>query len=87
MNYWKKKFPSYDTDIDLDGDVNSYYFSKHFSNLLQPNTNIVTDTGSSSFSIFQSIVLNKENVRLFTASGQCSMGYGLPGAVGAHIAD
>ena len=87
LNYWKNKFPSYDTDIDLDGDVNSYYFSKHFSSLLKPNTNIVTDTGSSSFSIFQSIVLNQENLRLFTASGQCSMGYGLPGAIGTHIAD
>jgi len=87
LNYWKNKFPSYDTDIDLDGDVNSYYFSKHFSRLLKPNTNIVTDTGSSSFSIFQSILLNQDNLRLFTASGQCSMGYGLPGAIGAYIAD
>jgi acetolactate synthase-1/2/3 large subunit len=87
LNYWKNKFPSYDKDIDLDGDVNSYYFSKHFSSLLKPNTIIVTDTGSSCFSIFQSIVLNQDNVRLFTASGQCSMGYGLPGAIGAYIAD
>ena len=87
LNYWKTKFPSYDTDIDLDGDVNSYYFSKIFSSLLKPNTNIITDTGSSSFSIFQSIVLNQDNVRLFTASGQCSMGYGLPGSIGAYIAD
>jgi acetolactate synthase-1/2/3 large subunit len=87
LNFWKKTFPSYDTDIDLDGDVNSYYFSKYFSLLLKPNTNIVTDTGSSSFSIFQSLKINQDNVRLFTACGQCSMGYGLPGAIGAYIAD
>ena len=87
LKYWKNKFPAYDTDIDLEGDVNTYYFSKHLSRLLQPNTNIITDTGSSSFSIFQSIVLNQDNVRLFTASGQCSMGYGLPASIGACIAD
>jgi acetolactate synthase-1/2/3 large subunit len=84
---WKNKYPSYDKEIDLDGDVNSYYFAKYFSSMLKPNTTIVTDTGSSSFSIFQSVVLSKENLRLFTAAGQCSMGYGLPGAIGAYIAD
>ena len=87
LNFWKNKYPAYDTNVELDDDVNSYYFSKHFSLELKPNTTIVTDTGSSSFSIFQSLVLNQENVRLFTASGQCSMGYGLPGAIGAYIAD
>ena len=87
LNYWKNKYPAYDTNIDLEGDVNSYYFAKHFSRALKPNTTIVTDTGSSSFSIFQSVLLNQEKLRLFTASGQCSMGYGLPGAIGAHIAD
>ena len=87
LNYWKNKYPSYDIDIDLESDVNSYYFSKHLSLSLNPNTTIVTDTGSSSFSILQSLVLNKENTRLFTAAGQCSMGYGLPGAIGAYIAD
>lgn len=87
IQYWKNKYPSYDKDINLEGDVNSYYFSKYLSLELTPNTTIVTDTGSSSFSIFQSLIINKENIRLFTASGQCSMGYGLPGAIGAYIAD
>jgi acetolactate synthase-1/2/3 large subunit len=87
IQYWKNKYPSYDKDINLEGDVNSYYFSKYLSLELRPNTTIVTDTGSSSFSIFQSLIINKENTRLFTAAGQCSMGYGLPGAIGAYIAD
>lgn len=87
LEHWKNKYPPYDTDINLEGDVNSYYFAKHLSNSLKPNTTIVTDTGSSSFSIFQSVFLKQENIRLFTASGQCSMGYGLPGSIGAYIAD
>ena len=87
LHFWQTKYPTYDKDIDLEGDVNSYYFAKHLSPLLKPNTTIVTDTGSSSFSIFQSLIINKKNTRLFSASGQCSMGYGLPGAIGAYIAD
>jgi acetolactate synthase-1/2/3 large subunit len=87
IHYWKDKYPSYDKNINLEGDINSYYFAKYFSSILNPNTTIVTDTGSSSFSIFQSLVINKENTRLFTAAGQCSMGYGLPAAIGAYIAD
>jgi acetolactate synthase-1/2/3 large subunit len=31
--------------------------------------------------------INKENTRFFTAAGQCSMGYGLPGAIGSYIAN
>ena len=87
LSFWKNKYPPYDFEINLEEDVNSYYFSKHLSNYMQSNTTIVTDTGSSSFSVFQSIVLNKNNLRLFTASGQCSMGYGLPASVGSYIAN
>ena len=87
IQYWKNKYPSYDKYINLEGDVNSYYFAKYLSSIMRPNTTIVTDTGSSSFSIFQSLVINKENTRLFTAAGQCSMGYGLPASIGAYIAD
>jgi acetolactate synthase-1/2/3 large subunit len=85
--YWKNKYPSYDKEIDPNSRVNSYFFAKHLSLGLKSNTTIVTDTGSSSFSIFQSIVLKEKNLRLFTACGQCSMGYGLPGSIGAYIAD
>jgi len=87
LHYWKNKYPTYDKDITLEGDVNSYFFSKHLSLSLKPNTTLVADTGSSSFSIFQSLIINKHNTRLFTAAGQASMGYGLPGAIGAYIAD
>jgi len=87
LNLWREKYSSYDNNIIMDGHVNSYYFSKILSNSLKDNTTIVTDTGSSSFSIFQSLKINKKNIRLFTASGQCSMGYGLPGSIGAYVAD
>jgi acetolactate synthase-1/2/3 large subunit len=88
VNYWKNKYPTINTNnIKMDGDVSSYYFSKYLSQYIKPSTTIVTDTGSSSFSIFQSLHINKSNIKLFTASGQCSMGYGLPGAIGSYIAN
>jgi acetolactate synthase-1/2/3 large subunit len=88
INYWKNKYPTINVNnINLESDVNSYYFSKYLSELIKPDTVIITDTGSSSFSIFQSLHINKSNVKLFTASGQCSMGYGLPGAIGAYISN
>lgn len=88
LQVWKNKYPTYnDSYANIDKDVNSYFVSKYLSKVLKPHTTIVTDTGSSSFSIFQSLFIDKENTRLFTSSGQCSMGYGLPGAIGAYIAD
>jgi acetolactate synthase-1/2/3 large subunit len=88
LQFWKNKYPTYnDSYANLSKDVSSYFVSKYLSIALKPHTTIVTDTGSSSFSIFQSLFLDKENTRLFTSAGQCSMGYGLPGSIGAYIAD
>ena len=88
INLWKNKYSTIELNIhnlNMDGDVNSYYFSKQLSKVINKNTIIVTDTGSSSFSIFQSIHLI--NSKIFTAAGQASMGYGLPASIGAYIAD
>ena len=86
--HWKNKYPTFDSRL-INGTerVNSYFFAEKLSLLLKENTTIVTDTGTSSFTIFQYLSINKPNIRLFTASGQSCMGYGLPGAIGACIAD
>jgi len=87
LTRWKNKFVTFNSSgINLMENVNSYFFSEKLSSCLKENTTIVTDTGTSSFTIFQYLKL-KQNVRLFTASGQSSMGYGLPGAIGACIAN
>ena len=89
INLWKNKYPTINiNNLEFDNNkVNSYYFSKYLSEIIKPNTIIMTDTGSSSFSIFQSFIINKENIKLLTALGQCSMGYGLSASIGAYIAD
>jgi acetolactate synthase-1/2/3 large subunit len=86
--HWKKKYKTFDsTGINLLDNVNSYFFAENLNLFLNDNTTIVTDTGTSSFTIFQYFCINKNNLRLFTASGQSCMGYGLPGAIGACIAN
>ena len=88
INNWKLKYSTIDlnlSDLKMNGEVNSYFFSKYLAKVIKNDSVIVTDTGSSSFSIFQSIHL--KNSKIFTAAGQASMGYGLPASIGAYIAN
>jgi acetolactate synthase-1/2/3 large subunit len=88
INSWKLKYSTIDLNINnlkMEGEVNSYFFSKYLAKIIKNDTVIVTDTGSSSFSIFQSLHLI--NSKIFTAAGQASMGYGLPASIGAYIAN
>lgn len=84
---WKDRF-----DIILedhrrnDKAVNSYDFIRVLSSLLRAGDIVVTDMGTSFTCTMQSLRNTGLN-RLFTSSACCSMGFGLPGAIGASIAD
>jgi acetolactate synthase-1/2/3 large subunit len=56
------------------------------SSVLTDNNIIVTDMGTSYTCTMQSLQMNGKN-RLFTSSACCSMGFGLPGAIGAYYAN
>jgi len=85
---WKNKWITFDSKlVNPMENINSYLFAEKLSLILKENTTVVTDTGTSSFTIFQYLSINKPNIKLFTAAGQSSMGYGLPGAIGACIAN
>jgi acetolactate synthase-1/2/3 large subunit len=75
--------PQYKTNIDK---INSFYFMEILSNKLKDNNVIVTDMGTSYTCTMQSLQMNGK-ARLFTSSACCSMGFGLPGAIGAYYAD
>lgn len=66
--------------------INSFDFMRELSYCLKSHDTIVTDMGTSFTCTMQSLRSNGNN-RLFTSSALCSMGYGLPGAIGAQIAD
>ena len=84
---WKNKYPVFQPEYaeTTDG-VNSYYLMETLSNNMTDNHVVVTDMGTSFTCAMQSLHTNGKN-RLFTSSGCCSMGFGLPGSIGAYYAD
>ena len=82
-NKWKKKYPvalpEYSKNKNL---INSFYFIDLLSKKLDSNAVVVTDMGTSFTCTMQTFNV-KKGQRLFTSSGDASMGFGLPGAIGA----
>lgn len=84
---WKNKYPVFQPEYKLNKDkINSFYFMEVLSSKLKDDHTVVTDMGTSYTCTMQSLQMNGNN-RLFTSSACCSMGFGLPGAIGAYFAD
>ena len=86
---WKKKYPVFFFFYEEDPNrksINSYHFMELLSKELTSNHIIVTDMGTSYTCTMQALKMDGKN-RLFTSSACCSMGFGLPGAIGAYFAD
>jgi acetolactate synthase-1/2/3 large subunit len=84
---WKHKYPVFQPEYKSNTNrINSFYFTEILSTKLKDNHIVVTDMGTSYTCTMQSLQLNGKT-RLFTSSACCSMGFGLPGAIGAHYAD
>jgi len=83
---WKYKYPVFQTEYKYNTNrINSFYFMEILSEKLTDNNIIITDMGTSYTCTMQSLQMNGKN-RLFTSSACCSMGFGLPGAIGAYFA-
>ena len=68
--------------------INSFHFIDCLSDSLKGDETIVTDMGTSFTCTMQGFkILNPAKQRLFTSSGLASMGFGLPGAIGAFFAN
>jgi acetolactate synthase-1/2/3 large subunit len=84
---WKDKYPVFQPEYKNNTHkINSFYFMEVLSTKLKDNHIVVTDMGTSYTCTMQSLQLNGKT-RLFTSSACCSMGFGLPGAIGAYYAD
>lgn len=83
-NTWKDKYPTFLPEYKANQEkINSFYFVEVLSNYLKDNHVVVTDMGTSYTCTHQSLKTNGKN-RLYTSSGCCSMGFGLPGAIGTY---
>ena len=84
---WKAKYPICLKEYkEVKGSVNTYNFLDLLSEELNENDIIVTDMGMSFQCTMQGLKL-KKGQKLLTESGLAAMGYGLPGAIGACIAN
>lgn len=85
--YWKAKYPvvlpEYAENKDV---VNSFYFVDVLAKKLDESAVVVTDMGTSFTGTMQAFK-TKQGQRFFTSSGHASMGFGLPGAIGACFAN
>ena len=82
---WKVKYPVVLPEYKECRDaVNSFYFIQLLSEKLDEKAVIVTDMGTS-FTCTMQTFKTKPGQRLSTSSGHASMGFGLPGAIGACI--
>ena len=87
-NYFRENYPwvNENDHPDVDGFINSYRFMEKLNNHLKQDQVITTDMGTALLSGHQVLRLNKGQ-RLMTSTGLGEMGYGLPAAIGASIAN
>lgn len=84
---WKHKYPvALPEYVEQKDFVNSFYFIDYLSKLLDEKAVVVTDMGTSFTCTMQTFQV-KQGQRLMTSSGHASMGFGLPGAIGACFAN
>ena len=84
---WKRKYPVALPEYKESREgVNSFYFVDLLSQKLDENAVVVTDMGTS-FTCTMQTFKTKQGQRLFTSSGHASMGFGIPGAIGACFAN
>lgn len=87
VNKWKQRFDLFNEKHVRHHDyVNSFDFMKEFSQCLKSDDVVVTDMGTS-FTCTMQALRHTGSDRLFTSSALCSMGFGLPGAIGALAAN
>ncbi len=80
---WKRKYPVVLPEYKENKNyINSYHFIDVLSEKLDSSAVVVTDMGTS-FTCTMQTFRTKAGQRLFTSSGHASMGFGLPGAIGA----
>jgi acetolactate synthase-1/2/3 large subunit len=84
---WKRRYPVIQPqDRAQTGSVHSCVFMEALGRELQGHETIVLDMGTSLISGMQALAI-KRGQRVFSSTGLAAMGYGLPAAIGAWLAD
>jgi acetolactate synthase-1/2/3 large subunit len=83
---WRQRYPMAQEPRGDEAGINSYWFIDRLSEHLRRDDIVVTDMGTSLTCTHAAIRL-KDGQRLLTSTGLGEMGYGLPGAIGAALAE
>jgi acetolactate synthase I/II/III large subunit len=87
---WSKNvylnYKDYNEPLILDDGLNPYMILQQFFNEVREGEIIVTGNATAAIVAFQTAII-KEGTRIFSNSGSASMGYGLPAAIGASLAN
>jgi len=85
---WKARYPVNEGLPFPDrGPINHYHFVSALSEAIPPDTLVSTGSSGLAIEVFYSTFRNKPGQRVFLTSGLGSMGYGLPAAIGACLAN
>jgi acetolactate synthase-1/2/3 large subunit len=85
---WKQRYPVNDgLPFPTSGPISHYHFASELSEAIPPNTLVSTGSSGLAVEVFYTIFRNKTGQRVFLTSGLGSMGYGLPAAIGACLAN
>lgn len=85
---WKQRYPVNDgRPFPSTGPINHYQFVSALADALPPDTIVGTGSSGLAVEVFYTIFSNKPGQRVFLTSGLGSMGYGLPAAIGACLAN
>lgn len=80
-----KKYPVFQEKYLCSDMINPYHFLNTFYNALEEDDIVITANGSACVMGLQAAII-KKGTRLLTNSGDASMGYDLPAAIGAAVA-
>lgn len=84
-NYWKKNYPTITPDYFEDKEhVNSYVFAARLSEFIDSDAVVVTGNSLDIVSVYHSFKI-KSGQRVYSTINNGSMGWDLPGAIGACI--
>ena len=85
---WKRRYPVNDGQpFPAGGPINHYHFASALSDAIPPDTIVGTGSSGLAVEVFYTVFRNKPGQRVFLTSGLGSMGYGLPAAIGACLAN
>lgn len=85
---WKTRYPVNDGQpFPAQGPINHYQFVSALSDAIPADTLVSTGSSGLAVEVFYTVFRNKPGQRVFLTSGLGSMGYGLPAAIGACLAN